>query len=242
MNLSTVVDTPIFMSGLSLSLHNRNSIFRHVGVNTNTVAAKFEHWNRKMAKRREKMKKEWKHRKWKRLRAKSIFNLHAIIFLSFIALSITLIVYLYSRASKSTPKSELKASEHLVQWNTSLFGITMRVRVIDIRWHGRGIAFRCSHTNPESDASEYRFFFLCSAKERSSLTIYPHAASQDASIIIIIETNWMMESSSSEIGGEQKKRRNNDRNGKHDLFAYLLVRILILLWHLPKPKHTIIKW
>lgn len=158
MNLSTVVDTPIFMSGLSLSLHNRNSIFRHVGVNTNTVAAKFEHWNRKMAKRREKMKKEWKHRKWKRLRAKSIFNLHAIIFLSFIALSITLIVYLYSRASKSTPKSELKASEHLVQWNTSLFGITMRLRVIDIRWHGRGIAFRCSHTNPESYASEYRFF------------------------------------------------------------------------------------
>lgn len=77
----------------------------------------------------------------------------------------------------------------------------MRVCIIDIRWHGRGIAHRCSRTTRKSDARGF-LFFLCSA-----LTIYWHATcadlSQDASLNIV--PDWIMEFSSLEIVGERKK-------------------------------------
>lgn len=86
--------------------------------------------------------------------------------------SLIFFVSLYSRASKSTPKYELKASERLVQWNTRLLGINMRVHHRQTTWSRNGIKL-LAHTNPKTHESDFRFFF-CFAVHGNGTFISTH--------------------------------------------------------------------
>lgn len=169
-----------------------------------------------MAKRRERMWKEWKHRQWKRLRAKSIFNLHTINFLSFIALSLTRLFSLSLFIQEPRKALQNMNWKRLSVWfnGTLVYLVSTCVCIIDRR-HGRGMALSYSHTQTQKPMRAIFVFFvlLCTAMERSSLRIP----------ITYLRIHHP----------PIQKRRNNNRIGKHDLHAYLLLL-------LPKSKHTII--